>query len=62
MEINYEDSESEPSDYRPQTENIIRNIPVSFPFTPYKCQLQYMSDVLQALQKVHINYNHMTIM
>ena len=52
MEINEEENVPN-EDNKPQTHNVIRNISVSFPFTPYECQLQYMSKVLQALQEVH---------
>lgn len=30
----------------------IRGVPVSFPFPPYHCQLEYMEKVIQALQEV----------
>lgn len=30
----------------------IRGIPVKFPFTPYKCQIDYMDSVIASLQEV----------
>ena len=39
--------------------HFIRNVPISFPFSPYDCQLLYMEKVIQALQEVRkvINFN-----
>jgi hypothetical protein len=33
-------------------ENLIRFIPVQFPYAPYDCQLIYMEKVISALQNV----------
>uniref|UniRef100_A0A1X7V2E7 Regulator of telomere elongation helicase 1 homolog n=1 Tax=Amphimedon queenslandica TaxID=400682 RepID=A0A1X7V2E7_AMPQE len=30
--------------------HVIENVPVSFPFTPYPCQIEYMEKVIKALQ------------
>lgn len=34
------------------TEIVIRDVPIKFPFKPYKVQEDYMSKVLECLQQV----------
>jgi regulator of telomere elongation helicase 1 len=31
------------------TTTVVRGVPVSFPYTPYPCQVDYMAKVLEAL-------------
>ena len=50
MEKMKEEEESQ----RGGTVRFIRNVPVSFPFNPYDCQMSYMEKVIQALQQVCI--------
>ena len=40
------------ADVRKDEVHPIRGVPVSFPFPPYHCQLEYMEKVVQALQEV----------